>query len=428
MRPRRADMRIWIGFLVAIAIIGTACTADPFPAEPETPALTVFGPWRGAAADQFREAIEPFEQRTGLDVQYTGSGSFAPDIVDRVGDGDPPDVAIFPQPGLMNELAQRGSVLPLPSDIAELAQSTYLPNVSEFVRAHGRFDGVLYRLNVKSLVWYPPAVFAAQDYQIPETWGDLERLADRMVDDGFAPWCFGVEAFEASGWPATDWIEDIVLRFEGTETYDSWVRGETPFTADAISNAFQVFGAMTLSPNRTGGGRSGVLNTAATSAQDPMFDDPPECLMHRQATFQIENLPPGVTVGADSDTDVFILPGVDSSAATPLLVGGTAAAALTDREETWELMRYLATPEAGDAWAEAGGFISPHTGYGPDKYGNDFDAQAAEFLSTANVVRFDGSDLMDPSVGERSFLDAMLLYIGTLELDEALLLAQSGYD
>jgi len=281
MRPHRAELptrmkwRGWVAAALAVALLAAACLPTSESTAAGATVVTVFGPWRGRTADNFRAALAPFEARTGIDVRYTGTGSFAELIVKRLEDGDPPDVAMFPQPGMLADLAARGLVLPLRDDVGTAALTSYHTPIASYVEGlEEQIHGILYGLNLKSLVWYPPQTFAEKGYQIPTTWDEMDTLAERMIADGFSPWCLGVAAFDSSGWPATDWVEDIVLRFAGIEIYDEWVAGDIPFTDDAIRNAFARFQAMTLQSGRAVGGRRGALNTPTGVAQDPMFDDP----------------------------------------------------------------------------------------------------------------------------------------------------------
>jgi alpha-glucoside transport system substrate-binding protein len=424
--PASAGRFARVGAALLAAGIGlSACSSTPDDV-PDRPTVTIFGPFRDEAADLFRASLAPFEERSGIDVVFTGSGDFESEIVKRLEGGAPPDIAVFPQPGLLNQLAASDYVVPLPAEIAAAAQASYRPGIEDLVGSLAEVNGVVYRVNVKSLVWHSPAAFEENGYRAPTTWSELRTLASRMVADGFTPWCLGVEAFGASGWPGTDWIEEIVLRDSGPGVYDQWVRNEVPFTDDAVRAAFATFGDMLLSPDQTLGGRGGVLNTNVQRAGDPLLDDPRGCLMYRQASFQVDNLPSGTSIGPDGDLDVFVLPAVAEGPA-PLVVGGTIAAALTDAPEVWQVMAYLATAEAGLAWAEAGGFISPHAEVGPADYPNTFDGTVSALLDEAEVVRFDASDLMDPRVGADSFFGAVLYYIGTLRLEDALEIAQAGY-
>jgi alpha-glucoside transport system substrate-binding protein len=319
-------------------------------------------------------------------------------------------------------------VLPLRSDISELARANYVAPIADVDTETGGLDGVLVRLNVKSLVWYRPDIFGMLGYDVPGTWEELSALADRMIEDGYGPWCLGLASFDADGWPATDWVEDIVLRFSGAEVYDDWVEGLVPFTDGEIAAAFEEFDRTALASVEPIGGRRSIVNTTVSRAQDPMFELRPRCLMYRQASFQVDNLPSGLTVGPGGDVDVFVLPGLEATEPAPLLVGGDFAAALSEREEAFELLRFLASPEAGTAWANRGDFVSPFSGFDPSEYRDQFDSRMAGLLGEASVVRFDGSDLMYPPVGTGTFRDAMILYAATSRLSDALQLAQSGYD
>lgn len=429
MRPHRdsAYRPVRIGAaLLAVALLLAGCSSSPDEA-PARPTVTIFGPFRDEAADLFRASLAPFEASSGIDVVFTGSGDFESEIADRLEGGALPDIAIYPQPGLLNELADVGYVLPLPADLAAAARDSYRGGIADLIGGLAEVNGIVYRVNVKSLVWYSPSSFEENGYGVPDTWQDLQELVDTMVDDGFTPWCLGVEAFGASGWPATDWIEELLLRESGPEAYDQWVRNEIPFSDPAVASAFSAFGDLLLSPGQTLGGRGGILNTNVQRAGDPLLDDAPGCQLYRQASFQVDNLPSGTTIGPDGDLDVFVLPAATDDPA-PLVVGSTLAAAHVDRDETWQTMAYLATPEAGLAWAEAGGFISPHAAVGPADYPNAFDGAVSALLDDAEVVRFDASDLMDPRVGSDSFFEAVLYYIGTLRLADALEIAQFGYE
>lgn len=408
---------------VGTALLASGCSSS---ANDQDQVLTVFGNQRGAEAEAFRSVLAIFEEDTGIEVRFTGSASFPKAIRERVEEGNAPDIALFPQPGLLDDLADEGLVLPLRSDVADAAGRSLLPSLAGAFGAQDSSNGILYQLHVKSLVWYSPAVFAANGYELPTTWSGMKDLTSRITADGFTPWCLGVSAFDATGWPATDWVEDIVLREDGTEVYDVWVAGGLSFTSEPIRSALDDFGTLVLK-SQNSQGRRGILNTSPAAAQGPMFTSPPGCLMYKMASFQLPNLPSGTTVGPNGDLDVFVLPGPTEGAA-PILIGGSVAAAFTDSDATWELMRFLASPEAGVPWAERGGYISPHADFDPDAYTDDFYRRMASIVADADSVRFDGSDLMYSPVGTRSFFDAMVQYIGTDRLDPSLTTAQDGYD
>ncbi len=422
MKQRRAE-RLTLA-LAGLALVAAACSTSP---PDDANAVTVFGNMRGADADAVRAVLARFEDETGIEVRFTGSASFPTAIRERVEEGNAPDIGLFPQPGLLNDLAAEGYVVPLRADVADVASSSLLPSLEGALGSANAANGVLYQVQVKSLVWYPPAEFAARGYEVPTTWAELEDLSQRMSADGLNPWCVGVSAFGATGWPATDWVEDIVLRAYDPDVYDAWVAGDIPFTDARIGSAIATFGSLVLSDEGAKGGRRGILNTSPARAQDPMFASPPGCLMYKQASFQLPNLPGDVTVGEGGDVDVFVLPGMDSDP-PPILIGGTVAAAFTDSEETWALMRFLATAASGEPWAQQASFISPRADFDPNAYGSDFDRRMAAIIAGADIVRFDASDLMYSPVGTRSFFDAMVQYIATGRIDAAQETAQAGYE
>ena len=261
----------------------------------------------------------------------------------------------------------------------------------------------------------------------PETWDQLEALTERIADSGAAPWCFGVDAGRATGWPATDWVEDIVLRFQDTAVYDGWAQGTVSFAEPAIEEAFSTFDELVLEIGQPVGGRSGVLNTTPQRAHDPGLVDPPTCIMYRHPSFHEADLPEDFDIGPDGDVNVFTLPGT-GPAQPPLLIGGDVAAAMSDRSETWELLAYLGSDEAARTWVEEGDFVSPNGGIDAADYRNEFDARMAALIEEAEVIRFDASDLMVPGVGTETFFRAMVLLIAGRDVQEATRFAQSGYE
>jgi len=405
--------------LVAASLLAAACSSG---ASEDHLVVEVFGPYRGEDAARFAASLKPFEEATGIDVLYVGTGSFSHDLQKRVTTADYPDIAMFPQPALIRDYAQQGLLVPLDKASAGQMMSS-VDDILAGVVAGAKY-AVWFRAVVKSLVWYPPPVFKERGYAVPNTWNELITLTGRMRNDGTAPWCLSMESFAATGWVGTDWIEDIVLREQGPDTYDAWVAGTVPFDDDRIIQAFDTFGSIIHEPGWVLGGTHRILNESWQNAQTPMFDTEPGCLLNRQASFQQANLPSWVTVG--NETDVFVLPSMDGGQA-PILASGDLAAMFTDRPEVRALMDYLATPEAGKAWAEEGGFTSPHPDFDPNWYAEAFDRRIGELLHEADVVRFDGSDLMIPPVGTGTFWTGIVSYVRNGDAHAAAEEIQAGF-
>ncbi len=388
--------------------------------------VTVFAV--GAPAG-LRASLDVFEEQTGITVRLTGSDNFVDDLRGRVSEGDPPDIALFPQPALIEELARAGDLVPLSADVAAVVDENYAPGVRQLGEVDGELFGVFVAANMKSLVWYSPALFEEFGYAIPETWEELSMLTETMRAHGVRPWCFGVRALGGeSGWPATDWIEDIVLHSVGREVYAGWVQGEIPFDDPRIEEAFSLFEQATLAPGQTFNGRRGILGTLWNRAGEPLFTDPPGCFLNHVPSFWRSSLPAGTTIGPDGDIDFFPLPILDADVGNAALVGGDTAAAFDEREEVIMLLEYLASPESGEPWAAQGGYISPHRDFDPATYTDSFDRRVAQLIAEASLIGFDGSDLMPVEVGEGTFREGMLNFIQTRDFPSTVRIIDAGFE
>ncbi len=383
--------------------------------------VSMFGAFVDEDARRFENSIAAFEEATGIDVQYEGSGDFETLIQVRVEGGDPPDIAGHPQPGLLAGLVNQGSVIDpstfLGMDFLERQYAQGWIDDST-LGADPQIAGVWYRGNVKSLVWYPKDDFEAAGYEVPTSWEELLALSDQIVADGGVPWCIGIESSGATGWPATDWIEDIMLRTQPPETYDAWVSGELGFDSPEVRNAIETMEVIWKNPDYVLGGDIGIATTPFGDSPTPMFDDPPSCWMHRQASFIPAFFPDDAVIG--ENVDFFYFPMIDEQYGEPVLTAGDIAAMYVDRPEVRAVMAYLSTGESMKGWIEAGGFIGPHQDSSLDWYPTELDRRFAELLLNASVTRFDGSDLMPAAVGAGAFWTEITDWVTGKSLDEAL--------
>ncbi|HSL57724.1 MAG TPA: ABC transporter substrate-binding protein [Acidimicrobiales bacterium] len=381
------------------------------------------GSFTGEDAERFAVSMEAFEEATGIDVQYTGSGDFEAQITIDVEGGNAPDIAMIAQPGLFSDLARNGDLVALDGTAIEaVTQDNYAETWLNLGTVDDSFYGPFFRVNMKSLVWYPVPEFADAGYEIPETWDEMIALSDQMVADGNTPWCIGIESESATGWVATDWVEDIMLRTVEPEVYDQWVANEVPFTDERVKNAVELMGEIWLNEDYVLGGTDNILTVPFGNAQDPMFQETPQCWMHRQASFITGFFPEGTVVGQDGDTDAFYLPPIDESLGSPVLGAGDVVAIFdgNDRPEVLALVEYLATPEAAEGWASFGGFTSPNQNFDISIYPEGFDQTVAEFIVNADTFRFDASDVMPAAVGAGTFWSGMVDYVNGGNLDSIL--------
>lgn len=427
MRPRSASRRRLVGILLSLALAVGACTSTDGAAPQEPEGLVVLTPFGAAEADRLATVLERWSADSGVPVQVVGTGTFTDDLLATVNAGDPPDMAVVPQPGLVQELAERNALRPLtPATVSEL-ESSFDDHWVSFASVDGIPRGVFIDIAAKSLVWYRPDEFEQAGYEVPATWDELLLLSSAMHDDGRTPWCLGVASLGATGWPGTDWIEDLLLRRQPPGTYDFWVAGGVPFTDPRLVQAFEDFGAVALTPGWVRGGASASLTERWDEAGLPLLDDPAGCLMFKQASFWAAALPDDVTLGEGGDLDVFALPPVGEAGPAPMLVSGSTVVPMGQRDETDDLVTWLASRPGALALLEAG-FISPNESFELAQGADPFVAEVAGLVRDAPVVRFDGSDLMPPIVGSGTFFEGIVLFLSGDDLADALTTIDAGWD
>lgn len=405
---------------LAIALLLTGCGGGGSNSSaPDDKTVTILGSITGDGQEKLEQIFAPFTEKTGITVQYEGTDAFATVLPVRVDSGNAPDVALFPQPGLMADFAQNGDLVALDSLVTQTSLTdVYSDDWLNLATVNEQVYGLWARADIKSLVWYRPDVFEEKGYDIPTTWAELLALSDQIVADGGVPWCLGMESGSATGWVGTDWVEDIVLRSSGPEVYDQWVNHQIPFNAPEIKEAFETFGAIALNEDYVFGGTVGILSTPFGDSPRPLFDNPPGCYMHRQTNFIASFFPENIVPG--EDVDIFLLPGINSEFGVPILAAGTLFSAFHDDPETAALMDYLATAQPHEIWVGLENYISPHQGVTGNAYSSDFMRLQADILSNAETIRFDASDLMPGSVGTGTFWSGISDYVGGKDLDTVL--------
>jgi alpha-glucoside transport system substrate-binding protein len=381
----------------------------------------------GFGGDQskgFEGAMAEFQQSSGITIKFTdASQSFDTLIRPRVQGNNPPDIALFPQPGLMLDFARQGKLQDLSGQLnIDQLRSSLVPGILDTGTLDGKVYGVPASMNVKSLVWYPKKAFEAKGYTVPTTIAELEALTNQIKADGTPPWCVGIESAAATGWVATDWMEDFVLRYGGPEKYDQWVRHEIPFNDPVVVQAAQEFEKLALADGNVFGGRKGVVSTNFGTAINPMFSDPPKCFLHRQGNFITQKgfFPEKVRQNLDEEVGVFQLPGTDA-ASKPVLGGGDLAGAFSNDADTKKVMEHITGPDFKFADLAASSWISPHKTFDTSQYPDETTKTIAELAYASTVFRFDGSDQMPGAVGAGSFWKGMTAWIsGQQDLNEAL--------
>ena len=403
---------------------GLTALADAYGGKLKGKVVTMTGPFTDEDAVKFASNIKPFEDATGIDIQYEGSKEFEASISARIAAGDAPDIIDFPQPGLLSTFVKQGKIVDASKLVPmEWLKTNYIQSWLDMANMAGPSGnvqgGVWQRFNGKSLVWYPKKAFDAAGYKVPTTWAELQALQDQIVADGDTPWCIGIESGAATGWPATDWTEDMMLRTTSPENYDKWVRGELKFDSPEVRKAIETFATIWNNDKMVNGGKAKIVTTFFGDAPTPMFENPPKCWLHRQGNFITSFFPKDAKPGVDYD--VFYLPGIDPAQGKPFLVAGDIMAASNDKPETAAVMQYFSTGEGVKGWMAAGGALAPQKDAPLEWYGDDLTKSIAQIANAATTVRFDASDLMPGAVGSGSFWKGMTDYFsGSADLDTVL--------
>ncbi len=354
-------------------------------------------------------ALDEFSAETGIEIVYNGSRDFSDNIGVQAEAGTTTDIAFFPQPGKVADFARDGFLVPMPEDVVTEANTNWSSDWTGFGTVDGDVYGVPVKADLKSLVWYQPAVFEEKGYDVPETWDDFKALTETMIGNGDTPLCVGIESGGATGWAFTDWMEDLMLRFHGAEVYDQWVNHEIPFNDPRVVEVMDEILTLWNTPGMVFASGGTIATTPFAENAVPLVEQ--DCLMHRQANFFAGNFPEGTPAndGSAEAVNAFYLPTVNGD--RPLLVAGVLASVFNDRPEVWEVIKYLTTADYANARqayqvdaldGATSGFLSAADGWDSSNL-NELEQTFLQIFADAEVSRFDASDLMPAAVGSGSF-------------------------
>lgn len=378
--------------------------------------VTITCPWTGAEEGFFKKVIGNFEKATGATVKHSCSQSSEQQIVIDIKAGSPSNISVFPQPGLAANMAAIGGLTPLGDKSRDWVKSNFAAGSSwadlgTYKGKDGKsnFYGLFYNVNVKSLVWYIPENFKEKGYKVPKSMEELQDLTKKIAADGGKPWCIGLGSDAATGWPATDWVEDMMLRTQSPQVYDDWTSNKMKFNDKRVVEAIDAYGWFARNDAYVDGGAKAVATVSFKDSPKGLFGSPPKCYMHRQASF----IPAFFPEGKADDADFFYFPSyAGKKLGNPVLGGGTIMTITKDSKGARAFMEYLQHPQAHEIWMAEGGFLTPHKGVDLAKYKTKGQRKQGEILLGATTFRFDGSDLMPGAVGAGSFWKGMVDYSG----------------
>ena len=389
--------------------------------------VTITGPERDdPSIAAINDTLNAWGETVGVTVEYTGDADWEANINTQVEGGNPPDISFFPQPGKLADFSRAGSVVALSDETNAVVDEFW----SDDFQIYGNVDGTQYgipaKTDLKSLVWYQPAAFEEAGYEIPETFDEFTALVDEMAAAGGPkPLCVGIESGQATGWPFTDWVEEMVLRQGGGDVYDQWVSNELPFDDPQIVTAMQTVIDLWSEDNVFASGGT-ITATAFQDNGQPLVDG--QCFMHRQANFFAGLFPEGTTFADPEDptaVDVFYFPDINGD--RPVLTAGIFAAAFNDDPATMAVMEYIATAEYAETRQRIqsefvgglSGYLSAAQGQDPSVY-TPLEQGFLDILLSSELSRFDGSDLMPADVGAGTFWsEGTSLVNGDITAEEA---------
>jgi alpha-glucoside transport system substrate-binding protein len=422
----------WLASLLVAALALAGC-GDPAGAATGT-TVTVLGTWTGDEQSGFEAMVSGFEQKYGIRVDYTGTRDSSAVLTSDLEDGNPPDLAVLSTPGQLSQYAAAGTLIPLDDALASARlASQYGPGWLRLMQEAGpagarHYYAIIVKAALKSVIWYDPRQLPASDLAVltsPHlTWGQLMGLSSSLAAGGTTPWCIGMEDSSSSGWPGTDWIEDILLHQSGPAAYDRWIAGTLPWTSAPVEQAWRTFGQIANTPGMVHGGTRAELLTNYGLAGQPMFDSPPGCYLDHEGSFITAFYTQDTlgSAGPDSHPAAHPQPGTDFRfvpfpALTPAgqgteEVAGDLLGMFRDTPAARKLIAYLTTPRAQEAWISrpGSGAISVNNLVPLRDYPDPVSRALANNLTHARDVEFDASDSM-PQVMENAFYSAVLEYL-----------------
>jgi alpha-glucoside transport system substrate-binding protein len=407
-RRHRLRNPLALGALVAAVVVagvtastsmmhpGTVSVGLPAMAAGGGSSAVAWGVWQGPEQRAFLEVLNGFHQQSG----YRPKGDALPgSLLEAIAHGTAPDIAVVPQPGLLQQLAHQGALTPLDGIVGPAVSSGLAPAWRDLATVDGRLYGVYFKVATKSTIWYNVRLFQqAGIARPPVTYDELLEDMATLKRQGITPFAM----CGASGWTLTDWFENVYLRTAGQDVYNALARHRIPWTDPSVTRAFTTLGRIFDDPGNMVGGFDGAASTAYPTCVDQVFGGNPRAAMLFEGDFvegAIQSLAGHHQPG--TDYDVFPFPSIDGSPEV-VSAGGDMAVMLHDTPQSRALIRYLASPAAGEVWARLGGFISPNQNVPLSSYPDDVARTAVKGLLDASAARrvvFDMSDHAPPAFG-----------------------------
>jgi alpha-glucoside transport system substrate-binding protein len=398
--------------LSAASTLLAACGGGATSSVIQSKTVDLLTTWGDGELTSFKAVVAPFESQEGITINIESTRDVNATLTTRLAGNNPPDIAILPNPGKMQQLASQHHLIALDSFLdMNKVHSDYSSAWTDLGSYNGHLYAIFYKAANKGTIWYNPAQFQSNGYQLPTTWDQLIALSNQIASGGKYPWSMGVESGSASGWPGADWIAQIYLNQSGPEMYDKWVAHTIPWTDASIKSAFQMFGQIVTGSHFINSAPQSILATNFQPASFLPFDSPPQAYMYYLGDFtegfitgQFKSLAPG------TGFNFFPFPTINMQYKGAVTGGADLVTALRNTTAVQKLVTYLETAAAQEIWVKRGGFTSPNKQVNLSAYPDPVAKASAQQLQNASIYRFGADDLM-PSAVEDAFWKAMLSYI-----------------
>lgn len=400
-----------------VVVVAAACgSASSSPSPSATSqhiggSVTVWAEWTAAEQTNFLAALQPFENQTGITVNYSGKGSNMDTALESaIQGGAPPDLALSPSPATLQTLAKGGSIKDVTHLVGSLADQ-YSSAWNQLASYNGALYGVWFKAANKNTIWYNPAQFKAGGINTPpKTFEDLNKDNAQLQAAGIP----AISLCTDVGWPLADMWQNIYLKTAGPDMYNKLATHDVKWTDPSVTTAFNVM-AQIVNPSYLVGGLQGSLSNAFPDCVDKVFPKPPaspQAASVIEADFVVSQILSNSTSytagttgagGAACTVDTskspcydffaFPTPASQTTYASSIQSAGDVAMMLKDTPQTEALIKYLAGPQGASIWAKAGGFASPNKGVPASAYPNSVAAQDAQTLANASSTVFSLDDL-----------------------------------
>ncbi|GAA2643212.1 ABC transporter substrate-binding protein [Streptomyces vastus] len=342
--------------------------------------VTILGTWTGTQGDQFEKLLKTF----GIPYEYQGTAAQREVLLSEVQAGEPPDIVIMPGVGELAEYAHRNRLKEL-SGLDIYKKSEYGPPWQPSDGA-GSVYWVPLRADLKSIVWH------RKDTELPKSPPSL------------ASWCIGMGDDGPSGWPGSDWIEDLVLQRSGPRAYERWVRGELKWTSEPVMGAWLAWGDL-LAQDKRAAKAALLADHRGPDDSNGLLFGKGDCTLEHQGSFAPFFYGKRAKEATFMDS-AELLPGGPYTVEAHEVTGDFAAL-FSDSTQARKLLGRLASQSGQQDWVDLARVFSANNKVRPRS--GDVEGEVAERLTSPDTPRcLDASDVMPPAVRD-AFYEATLL-------------------